>query len=290
MKIIFKSLILSIVITLASIPVSAQNTTNDLEKEGLLWEISGKGLKEPSYLFGTYHLIGKSFLDTLPGVMRCLNQAKSVAGEIIMQDEMAMAQKLMPLMMLKDTSLDKILSPKEYSEVDTFIRSKTAMSLKMLNGMKPVAVQLTLVTLLSPRDVSPQNPALDMYFQTEAKNRGMEVIGFETIEEQAGILFNSTMGRQKELLLKTVREYDRVQRETQALYTLYKHQDIKAIETAFSESFDYTVEEMDAMLSKRNKEWAIKMPSLMAARPTFFAVGAAHLPGKDGLIYLLRLK
>ena len=40
-----------------------------VNKNSLLWEISGKGLKSPSYLFGTYHLIGQNFLDTLPGVI-----------------------------------------------------------------------------------------------------------------------------------------------------------------------------------------------------------------------------
>jgi uncharacterized protein YbaP (TraB family) len=45
-----------------SITLSAQTkkATNSL-----LWQISGNGLKKPSYLFGTHHLIGAKFADTM---------------------------------------------------------------------------------------------------------------------------------------------------------------------------------------------------------------------------------
>ena len=42
------------------------------------------------------------------------------------------------------------------------------------------------------------------------------------------------------------------------------------------------------MLEVRNENWAVKMPDVMKEKSTFFAVGAAHLLGKEGLINLLR--
>lgn len=42
------------------------------------------------------------------------------------------------------------------------------------------------------------------------------------------------------------------------------------------------------MLDNRNRNWIKKMPDMMKKGSVFFAVGAAHLPGDTGIIYLLR--
>ncbi|MBC8052851.1 MAG: TraB/GumN family protein [Sphingobacteriaceae bacterium] len=283
-----KNVLLSFFILVLSVNANAQNKNKSSAKPGLFWEISGRGLKEPSYLFGTYHLVGKNFLDTLPATMEYFKKATAVVGEVVMESEMAMVQKLMPMMLLKDNSLDKVLSANEYSEVDSFIKTKTSMDLSMLNGLKPAAVQIMLVALIAPKNVSPENPGLDTYFQTQATAAGKKVLGLETLEEQGLIMFNQPLPRQKELLLKTVRESNRMIQESEKLFEDYKRQDLKAIENAFLDSKDYTPEEMDVLLTKRNNNWIKIMPGMMAKGPVFFAVGAGHLVGNKGLIALLK--
>ena len=53
--------------------------------KNLLWEISGSGIKKPSYLYGTIHIIeGKDFF--LPkGTMAAFDAAKKVIFEIDMK-------------------------------------------------------------------------------------------------------------------------------------------------------------------------------------------------------------
>lgn len=45
-----------------------------------------------------------------------------------------------------------------------------------------------------------------------------------------------------------------------------------------------------AMLTDRNNNWAEKMPEMMKNESSFFAVGGAHLMGKNGVIQLLKSK
>ena len=258
-----------------------------VNKNSLLWEISGKGLKSPSYLFGTYHLIGQNFLDTLPGVINVLNQSQAVIGEIPFEGEMELVQKMMPFMLLQGNSLDKILTPAEYAEVDSFIRKKTPMQLPALNGAKPGAVQLTVLTFIVPKNISPENQGLDMYFQKLGKSSGKELFGFETIEQQAELIFNTPLERQKEMLLKTVRESERVIKESQQLFDAYCRQDLTTIEKLITTSTDYTPAEMDEMLKKRNIAWVKQIPAQVSKQSVFYAVGAAHLLGNEGLINLL---
>ncbi|MGV3509933.1 MAG: TraB/GumN family protein [Sphingobacteriaceae bacterium] len=284
MKQKLKCISLCLIIVFIGLNTSAQTSV----KPGLLWEVSGKGLKAPSYLFGTYHLIGKNFLDTLPEVVKQLAKAETVVGEVIIEDEAAMAQKLMPMMMLQGNSLDKILTTKEYAETDSFVKAKTGMTLTMLNGLKPSAVQIMLIAYIAPKNVTPQNPPIDKYFQTEAIKANKQVIGLETLAEQGTILFDSPLERQKALLLKTVRESDRMIEESNELFEQYKRQDLEAIEKAFFQNEDYTPEEMNTLLAKRNKTWMTKIPALMSDGPVFFAIGAGHLVGDEGLIALLK--
>ena len=284
MKRTLKYISLILIVAFISFKTSAQTNV----KPGLLWEVSGNGLKSPSYLFGTYHLIGKSFLDTLPEVVKQLAKAETVVGEVIIEEEAAMAQKLMPMMMLQGNSLDKILTTKEYAETDSFVKAKTGMALAMLNGLKPSAVQIMLIAYIAPKNVTPQNPPIDKFFQTEAINANKQVIGLETLAEQAKILFDGPLERQKALLLKTVRESDRMIKESNELFEQYKHQDLEAIERAFLKNEDYTPEEMNILLAKRNQTWMTKIPGLMSDGPVFFAIGAGHLVGDEGLLALLK--
>ena len=38
----------------------------------LLWKVSGKGLEQPSYIMGTYHLAKVAFVDSVPGLRDAL--------------------------------------------------------------------------------------------------------------------------------------------------------------------------------------------------------------------------
>ena len=86
----------------------------------------------------------------------------------------------------------------------------------------------------------------------------------------------------------TERDAALMDRLTEAFYA----QDLSKMEEAANEKYgnscDATPEEQAALISHRNATWMEKMPSIMTAHPTFFAVGALHLVGDEGLLQLLR--
>ncbi|MDL2210966.1 TraB/GumN family protein, partial [Bacteroides sp. OttesenSCG-928-M17] len=47
-------------------------------------------------------------------------------------------------------------------------------------------------------------------------------------------------------------------------------------------------QELEAMTDNRNIAWIKKLPTFLKETSNFIAVGALHLPGKNGLINLLR--
>ncbi|TCD12685.1 TraB/GumN family protein [Pedobacter frigidisoli] len=183
---------------------SAQNkaTTNSI-----FWEISGKGIKS-SYLFGTYHFAGKSFLDSMKNVNSKLAASDVIVGELLLKDSL-LPQKLAPFMLLKDTTLNKVLNESEYKLVADYLKKISGYDLNFLNAMNPTGVQMMMLQFTAPKTIDKDNPALDIYFQDYAQAHKKNIIGLETVEEQGRIMFNGTVERQKERLLDNVKNSEK---------------------------------------------------------------------------------
>jgi hypothetical protein len=68
---------------------------------------------------------------------------------------------------------------------------------------------------------------------------------------------------------------------------LYKKQDIDGLLQLMEKSPEMNLNQ-DALLKDRNVRWVERLPAIMQTQSVFVAVGAAHLPGKNGVLQLLR--
>ncbi len=261
---------------------------NKKAENTLFWEISGKDLKKPSYLFGTYHFADKGFVDTMKVINDKLKSADAVVGELIM--DKSLPTKMLPYLMMKDTTLDKLFTPQEYTLVADYLKKLANLDLKMLNTMKPVVVQTLIMQFTSPKTFTATNPALDQYFQDYGRENGKNVLGLETLEDQVDALFSSSLARQKELLIKSIKEAEKNKSITDNLYKYYITQDLDQLTKLMTDTGDFTQEEMDKLLKNRNEKWLISLPQMMKDHSLFIAVGAGHLVGKSGLIKGLQAK
>ncbi|MFD0939977.1 TraB/GumN family protein [Pedobacter boryungensis] len=248
----------------------------------LLWEISGKDLKKPSYLFGTYHLIGKDFVDTMKVVNEKLKSVDAVVGEIVMNDSVAI--KLSNYFTMKGNTLDHLLSKDEYKKVEDFFKEKMPnFNLKGLNNYKPVMISM-FITLFNASEKGLPEKGLDDSFQIFAKENNKKIIGLETAEFQGELLFNTDLEKQKKALLKAIKENDKNKLKVKELYQYYIAQDMEKLNEFFKEEDEDSKEFMTDLLKNRNNRWLDKLPQLMRANSLFIAVGAGHLLGDEGLI------
>lgn len=280
-------LIQYLVVAILGLSFSANAQKKKVENT-LLWEISGRDLKKSSYLFGTYHFADKGFVDTMKVLNEKLKSADAIVGELLIDSTVAM--KLMPYMMMKDTTLDRLLTPKEYQSVADYIKKISDLDLKLFNSMKPMAVQTLIIQFTAPKTFTETNPALDQYLQDYGRASQKAILGLETVEDQAKLLFGNNLLRQKELLLKAVKGADENKEEGKKIYNFYIAQDLTELEKLFAKSKDLTIEEWDGLLKNRNQKWMAALPELMQQQSLFIAVGAGHLVGADGLIKGLKAK
>ena len=271
----------------------------------ILYKITGKDAKGASYIIGTYHLADASFTEKIPGLQTALAETEQVYGEVNMENIMqpASSQKMTAAMMLPEgQTLKTVLTPEQFGKVSAFAKELMGVGLdndmvfSQLGKMSPraLATQFTLL-LFMKNSTTPFNPAngLDNFFQMQAKQNNKPIGGLETIDFQIETLYKSTpIERQVEELICLVdnKEYNlmMVQEITKAFYA----QDLQAIKKAADEklnnSCDSTPEEEETLIYGRNDNWMKLMPSIMAEKPTFFAVGALHLVGERGMLAQLQ--
>ncbi|HBC21746.1 MAG TPA: hypothetical protein DC009_06655 [Porphyromonadaceae bacterium] len=257
----------------------------------LLYRISGNGLEKPSYLFGTHHLAPLSILDSIPYIYKALDETDAVTGEIEMAgiSQIEMANRIMPYMLAPaDSTLCQVLPDSVYSRANASFQSITNMRLELFEGLCPMAIQTMAAMAMVKEDFSGNEGQLDSYLQDEGAKRGKEIMGFETLEEQASLLYRSASIReQADALVKFLDNPDKEAYNARELNSRYMARDIEGV-YALSRQESDDPEFWKRLLTDRNNNWLSKMPRMMDTRSVLFVVGALHLAGNEGLIEGLR--
>ncbi len=258
----------------------------------LLWKISGNGLKHPSYLFGTHHLIPIQFLDSVPGLFKAFNECETVVGEMVLNNLDASAKIQQAAIMPNHKKISDLLTQDEYKLVDNELKSVLKFGLKEVSVMNPTLI-LTMYEMEKYKKLTgfSDDKQSDSYFQLVAVEKDKKVLGLETIDQQIAILFgNGSLERQAKVLVETIRKKDTMLNEMIKLNRLYKAgklNDLLLLSKGKGEITDMTDEEFRKMADNRNADWMTKLPKMIKESSCFIAVGALHLPGQKGLIKLL---
>ncbi len=265
--------------------IQAQNTA---ENTSLLWKISGNELKEPSYLFGTMHLLTNTFVDTIPAIQEAYRTSQAVVGELLIDP--SMQNQFMQASMLNGTTLSAVLPDSIYLAAEKWFVSEAGLDIKNLEAFNPMAVMTIAMAIAQQKSFpNPQGALqLDDYFQQKGKADGKIVLGLETIEVQVQTLFKDiSLERQAVLLNSLLNSDETIEQQLARMYNAYLDQDLLELKN-ITYSGEYTQTEIQALLDNRNSAWIKKMPEIMTNQPTFFAVGALHLIGENGLLALLK--
>ncbi|MDX2045572.1 MAG: TraB/GumN family protein [Chitinophagaceae bacterium] len=263
------------------------------QKPGIFYSISGNGLKDTSYLFGTYHLVKDSYLDELPGVKASFAKAKGIVVEIIADSAEAAAVQSMGMM--TDKTLTGLIDQPFRDSLDTELKNSIGVGLNQLDQFKPMNITLTLSIvhmMKSNRELLEKYTGLplDAFFARSGKDMGKTVKPLETIKEQMDLLFNSASIDEQVTALKTfIRKKTEMAQLGDELIKKWFDHDLEGMNDIYEKTLQESGEE-DRLIRERNSNWMKILPGLLHSESQFIAVGALHLGGEFGLVEQLKQK
>ncbi len=245
-------------------------------EKSLVWKISGKGLKKPSFLYGTIHMIPKDQFELPEPVREGLDKVRRVAFEIDMK-EMTNLRSQMSLItksfMAGGKTLKDLLNEEDYALVRAKMAEK-GLPAGMFERMKP----MFLSTLFSSDESGPMSggsvTSVEMELFKMSKNRKLESAGLETAAYQMSVFDSIPYTAQAQMLVEGLRSMDSLstgEDQLDEMLRMYRDQDISAMQSMIGEDSGMGQYE-DILLIKRNQNWIPVMARMMADKPTLFAV------------------
>lgn len=284
-KTIFKFVSVSLFIFLAFVNCKTATKTQSVpvQQNALLWQITGKGLTKPSYLYGTIHMICPEDFSMSDTLKASFAKSEKIYLELDMDDP-AMTIKTLQLAIMKDKSLSDLMSKEEYARLDKFMKDSIGMPLLVFNKMKPFTLMSVLYTKVLP---CKKMESYEQSFMAMAQQQKKELLGLEKLEDQFAVFDKIPDSAEAQMILHMINDFDGQRKEFAKMIEAYKKKDLDALSKMISASPDMAGFE-DLLLVNRNKNWLPVMEKAMNAQSNFFAVGAGHLPGNDGVISLLK--
>lgn len=289
-----KTLIL--VVTVFPYLLFAQPKIKDKKYQSLLWEISGNGMKKPSFLFGTMHVSNKLAFQLADSFYLGIRNADVVALETNPESWQEDMSKY------KDEEDDDddnsgfryrrssyMAVPDEYLSMNTLKFYKYDKKIERSLYSNPSTINNLLYRSYGNASSDfEEDTYLDMYIYQCGKKWGKKVAGVERYGESMKLMAEAYKDAAKDKNKKE-RSYDRDEGYSpDKIQEAYRAGNLDLLDSinkynSFSAAFD------EKFLYKRNEIQANSIDSILRTSSSLFVgVGAAHLPGTRGVIELLR--
>jgi uncharacterized protein YbaP (TraB family) len=267
---------------------SAKQTTNGALDNSLLWKIEQKGNPKVSYLFGTIHLIPEKDYFFTSAMESAFKSADRLVLEIDMA-ELNDVSKIFSMMnmadMPGDTTLQDLLTADQYKEVSAKIQEK-GIPIAFVERIKPLFISALLMQGDEGDNAKTNVKSYEFQLFGQADSLHMATGGIETIEDQMKAIDKVPLKVQAELLIQSLSAKDNDGYDQ--MVQLYKQQNIDSLAIMVQSQESGMDKYMKFLLTDRNERWISRIDSMMQGHSNFFAFGAGHLGGKEGVINLLR--
>ena len=275
--------------------------------EARFWRLEKEG-RPASYLYGTMHVADPRATALDPAVADALDGARVVALELAETDpaaqQAALNEHLGRLMYLDGTTLAERLPPETVTQLKALLAERPELPWQAMERMRPFMAMTTLMIPACEMRRMATAPVLDDMIGRRARAKGTPVIGLETVEEQLDAVFGLPEDLNLRALQTAVAMGPVLPDLFETMVALYERGEIgllwalsrdvvllegRTLPAGFSEEKsleDYAVFQ-ERVVDERNRTMLRAMRPLIDEGNAFVAVGALHLPGKQGLVNLL---
>ncbi len=257
--------------------------THAQNEKSLLWEITGPGLSQPSYLYGTIHLMCPDQLIVPDKLKVTLEKTQQIYLELDMDSPSLVQEMQASLALPAGKTLRDYCSKEDYMGIDSFFRQHLGSPLEPLINFKPMlAMQMMYIPIIGC-----QPDSWEARLTALATEQKKEVLGLETIQFQMSVFDSIPLTEQMNWIKIYTGNLPKTTADFQNMLKAYQEQDIEKLVGIVRENPEFKTY-ATALLDDRNVDWVNRIPAIASQKSTFFAVGAGHLGGPMGVINLLR--
>lgn len=263
-------------------------TANPKKYPALLWEITGNGLTKPSYLFGTMHVSSKLVFHLSDSFYLDIKSSDIVALELdpqLWQDQLFRFENMESNLRFYTQG-----SPNDFVNEKSFQLERYDDRLKSSLSDEPTIVNGLLYRTYRTRADFEEDTYLDLYIYQTGRKLGKQATGVENYFQTERLVMEAAQDMMKDRKRKAPdmegeTAFD-LERKTQEAYRQGNLDLLDSLEKLMEPSEAY----MEKFLYRRNEIQAASIDSIVRKHSLFVGVGAAHLPGRRGVIELLRKK
>ena len=258
----------------------------------VLYQISGNGCKDKSYLFATNALTDIRFLDTIPNLFKVYGQTDKVITEFAVEDYEAIAALRKAALLPDSVRLQNFYTEEEYHQIDEALLLTLGMGLEALGRMKPSHItELYRNELLKKWADYDENRSSQHFFEAVAQQQSKPIYGLDNLGETLYMLFDREPFEWQCKQLLNITEYPerevKLEKQLSELYRMGRLLDMVYLlsgpDNLSTHSYsDYQV------YAKRNKEWAKRLEPYLKEGKAFITLDAVYLAGDKGLIAYLK--
>lgn len=271
--------------------VAAPHAVPQAEGEGpALWIV--RDADSTLYLFGTVHILRPTTAWGSARVDAAFDSADQIWLEISNPDDQA---AIIPLIqqhgLSPDRQLSHLITTGQLTLLDSAARSIGSNAVQM-DVFRPWLAALTLsVAPLTRAGYDPQS-GVELVLKARADAAGKPIRGFETIDRQVRILAGMAEPEQLAFLASILESYEDATVELDRMVEAWASGDVATLNAVGVEEMRTETPELyEALLVRRNTDWADQIQTLLEGSGTIFiAVGAAHLVGEDSVQEILRAR
>ncbi len=251
-----------------------------------LWKVS-KG-DDFIYVGGTVHLLPASEFPLPSAFMQAYSQADTLVLEAPLPETMTEQQQMLAsLQYPAGTTLSQQLKPAVKTELSNYLQS-LGVPLAVVDGFKPGLVAMQL-TLLEMNKAGLSGDGVDKFFLNEAKKSGKPRQYLETLAFQIDLIAQLGAENPNDFIKMSVAEAKNSRDMLKKLIRAWRAGDMNFIQQeVLVKAKQEDKHTYQLMFSNRNQRWLPQLQQ-MFQQPghELVLVGAAHLPGDDGVLQLL---
>ncbi|MEM9547521.1 MAG: TraB/GumN family protein [Bacteroidota bacterium] len=255
--------------------------TQAQEENSLLWKIEGKGLQDPSYIYGTIHVHDDRVFNFSDSVFIAIESCDAFALEVHPDSAiMAMITKVQEH--FDNAYYEDLLSDEEMERLKKHFKKINGYEFDELEDKNPLTVQ----NLLEPSYEKPDDRQtfMDAYLYSSARSMNKEILGLENHHEQMDQIMGLSTSERKNMIMEYVdfpEELAKSMREQ--MVELYATGDLSKIKDFIGSSIF-----SDSLFILRNEVMTNSIIDVIHTKSLFSAVGAAHLVGDISVVQMLK--